>query len=384
LGWRQSFEALLKSHPGGGNAGLIPEAASHPTAPGFLRLRVTEIKPESQDVLSFTMQSVESAPLRPAIPGQYVVVRLPANAKGSPVFRSYSLSGAPSEQHYRISVKIEPNSVAGGYLHERVRVGDVLEVSLPRGSFIVEAGERPLILLSAGIGATPVLAMLYALESQRSTRPVLWLHAARDGAHHPFAAEVNRLVQALANGRSYVCYSQPDATDIVGREFDATGHLSQQVFEQVGVSPDADVYLCGPNRFMSDMREILTKLGISAERVHAEIFNGGESLTPGIAGTSRRAPHLPAKQSDVGVNVSFARSGIAVRWDASSYRSILELAEACDVPVRWSCRAGVCHNCESGLVSGSVAYAPEPLDTPAEGNLLICCSQPKGDVVIDL
>ena len=384
LGWRTSFEALLQNHPGGGNAGLIPDAAAHPTAPGFHRLRVTAIHRESADVLSFTMQPADGGPVAPAIPGQYVVVRLAPTADRPPIFRSYSISSLPSSEHYRISVKIEPSGVAGTYLHERVRVDDVLDVSSPRGSFIVEASERPLVLLSAGIGATPVLAMLYALESAHSARKVLWLHAARDGAHHPFAAEANRLVRALANGRSYVCYSRPEASDAVGQGFDAAGHFSQRVFDEVGLSQDADVYLCGPNRFMADMRETLAKCGISPERIHVEIFNGGESLTPGIASSPLTPPHVPAHQSDTGARVSFARSGITARWDASTYRNILELAEACDVPVRWSCRAGVCHNCESGLVSGSVAYSPEPLDKPADGNVLVCCSQPTGDVVIDL
>jgi ferredoxin len=135
---------------------------------------------------------------------------------------------------------------------------------------------------------------------------------------------------------------------------------------------------------MAGMRETLLRAGIVPGQIHEEIFNGGESMTPGIAAAPRRAPHPPSKQSDSGAMVSFARSGVAVHWDASAYRSILELAEACDVPVRWSCRAGVCHNCESGLVSGSVAYAPDPLDAPADGNVLICCSQPTSDVVIDL
>ena len=383
-GWRTSFEALLQNHAGSGNAGLAPQAAAHPSAPGFHRLRVTEIQPESADVLSFTMHSAEGGRVTPAMPGQYVVVRLPATAGGAQIFRSYSVSGPASTEGYRISVKIEPNGVAGTYLHDRVHVGDVLDVSTPRGSFVLEQSERPVVLLSAGIGATPVLAMLYALESAHSTRPVLWLHAARDGEHHPFAAEAHRLVQALANGRSYVCYSQPGASDKAGVSFDARGHLSQSVFDETGLSREADVYLCGPSRFMADMKETLAKSGVAPERIHVEIFNGGESLTPGIADGPRRAPHLPPKQSDTGARVSFARSGIAAHWDASAYRNILELAEACDVPVRWSCRAGVCHNCESGLVSGSVAYAPEPLDQPARGNVLICCSQPAGDVVLDL
>src|SRR6185437_5615276 len=107
-------------------------------------------------------------------------------------------------------------------------------------------------------------------------------------------------------------------------------------------------------------------------------------MMPGVVNAAVRPPHLPADDATTGPLVSFARSGIAVHWRPSAYQSILDLAEACDVPVRWSCRTGVCHNCESGLVSGEVAYGPEPLERPADGNLLICCSRPRGDVVIDL
>jgi ferredoxin len=169
-----------------------------------------------------------------------------------------------------------------------------------------------------------------------------------------------------------------------GKDFDATGHLSRSVFDEVGIPREADVYLCGPNNFMADMKEALAASGVASQRIHVEIFNGSESMTPGVVGTATRSPHVPKDDANSGPLVSFARSGIAAHWKASAYQSILELAEACDVPVRWSCRTGVCHNCESGLVSGAVAYEPQPLEKPADGNLLICCSQPIRDVVIDL
>jgi ferredoxin-NADP reductase/MOSC domain-containing protein YiiM len=385
-GWRSSFEALFRSQTatGGGNAGLMHPAAAHPAAPGFRPLGVTAIDEESADVLSLTMQSQDGQPLRMALPGQYVVLRLQVAAGRPPIFRSYSLSGPLSTEHYRISVKIEPNGAAGTYLRDHVRVGDILDVSSPRGSFVLQSGDRPLVLLSAGIGATPVLAMLHALAEAGSPRQVLWLHAARDRQHHPFAAEVRRLVLALTHGRMHVCYSRPGSNDRMGEDFDATGHLSRSVFDEVGISRESDVYLCGPTRFMADMKEALATLGLAAERIHVELFNGSESMTPGVVGSATRVPHLPKDDTNTGPLVSFARSGIAAHWKASAYQSILELAEACDVPVRWSCRTGVCHNCECGLVSGAVVYGPEPLEEPAEGNLLVCCSQPVRDVVIDL
>src|SRR6202030_3525195 len=339
---------------------------------------------ESADVLSLSMRHPDRQPLPPALPGQYVVLRLRRTGGGPPLFRSYSLSGPLSTERYRISVKIETNGAAGTYLREHVRVGDVLDVSSPRGSFILQSGERPVVLLSAGIGTTPVLAMPHALAAARSTRPVLWLHGARDRQHHPFAAEVSRLMLALAHGRSYVCYSMPGSRDKIGEDFDATGHLSRSAFDQVGVPPEADVYLCGPTRFMAEMKEALADLGVESERIHVEIFNGSESRTPGVVDAVTRAPHLPKDDANTGPLISFARSGIAAHWKASTYQSILELAEACDVPVRWSCRTGVCHSCESGLISGSVTYQPDPLDPPADGNALICCSRPQEDVVIDI
>ena len=132
------------------------------------------------------------------------------------------------------------------------------------------------------------------------------------------------------------------------------------------------------------MREALGTLGVARERIYVEHFNGGESMMPGLVGAVTRPPHPPEHDDVTGALVSFARSGISAHWNPSAYRSLLELAEACGIPVRWSCRAGVCHSCESGLVSGSVVYGPEPLEKPADGNLLVCCSQPIRDVVIDL
>jgi ferredoxin-NADP reductase len=207
--------------------------------------------------------------------------------------------------------------------------------------------------------------MLHALAATRSTRQVLWLHAARDRQHHPFVAEVRQLMLTFTNGRSYVCYSRPGSSDKPGEDFDRTGHMSQSVLEQIGIPVEADVYLCGPARLRADMKEALAAIGAPPERIHAELFNGSEPITPGVVDATKSAPHVPNDDTNTGPLVSFARSGIAAHWKGSAYQSILELAEACDVPVRWSCRTGVCHTCESGLVSGAVAYGPEPLEQPA-------------------
>jgi MOSC domain-containing protein YiiM/ferredoxin-NADP reductase len=385
-GWRWSFEALLRqdSTPGAtGNAGLVPPAAARAAAPGFRPLGVARIDRECADVISFSLQPTDGRPLTAALPGQFVVLRLRPRPDAPLLFRSYSLSGPLSDERYRISVKVEPNGAAGNYLHSSVRTGDVLDVSAPRGSFILQPGGGPVALLSAGIGATPVLAMLQALAASATSRAVWWLHGARDGTSHPFGAEVRQLLGTLARGRSHVWYSRPAPDDREGRDYDATGRLATRDFDRLGVPRDGDFYMCGPSSFLADLMTGLPAWGVPAGRIHFELFSGGPSLTPGVIGTSAGAPHQPAGTAGTGPLVSFARSGIATRWRGTD-QSLLELAEACDVPVRWSCRSGVCHNCESGLISGSVTYQPGPLDPPREGNVLICCSRPQGDVVIDV
>jgi ferredoxin-NADP reductase/MOSC domain-containing protein YiiM len=386
-GWRSSFEALLRSEQAqagaAGNAGLSAPAPA-PAAPGFLAVRVAQIDRESVDVISFSLEAAEARPLAMPLPGQFIVLRLRPKPDAPPLYRSYSLSGPPSSERYRVSVKIEPNSRAGTYLKSHVRTGDVLDASSPRGGFVLAAGEGPVVLLSAGIGATPVLAMLESLVASASRREVWWLYGARNGESHPFAVDTRRLIGTLARGRSHVRYSRPAAGDKLGQDYDAAGHLDRSVLEELGVPRDADFYLCGPSRFMQDLTAGLTALGVRKERIHTEIFAGLEAQMPGVVGGGQRAPHVPSDSPDTGPLVSFARSGIAARFSQARYQSLLELAEACDVPVRWSCRTGVCHTCESGLVSGLVAYDPAPLDPPAEGNVLTCCSRPNGDVVIDI
>ena len=212
---------------------------------------------------------------------------------------------------------------------------------------------------------------------------VWWLHAARDRAHHAFAQEAHDLLAALRPPRRCVTYSRPAPGDRLGQDFDRAGHLSPALLRELGVPQDADFYLCGPPGFLADFQKGLAEWGVPWPGVHAELFGPAPSLTPGIAGVADAAPHPPEGPAGGGPLVTFVRSGLAVPWD-SRFGSLLDLAEACAVPVRWACRSGVCHNCESGLVEGELAYAPAPLDQPAEGNALICCATPRTAVALDL
>jgi ferredoxin-NADP reductase/ferredoxin len=344
---------------------------------------VSRIERESASVVSLTLIPADGRPLVAAQPGQFVILRMQPEPKGPVLMRNYSLSNLPSADHYRVSIKLEVNGVASTYLHDQVRVGHLLDVATPRGNFTLQPGDNQVVLLSAGVGATPVLAMLHSLAAEISPREVWWLFGARNGEDHAFAEESRNLVKALPRGKSFIAYSRPGPRDRPGVDFDASGRITVEVLEKLGVPRDADFYLCGPAPFLRDLSNGLMAWGVSDDRVHTEIFGPGKPITPGVVDPSHAAPHPPEGPVGSGPRVSFVRSGLNVCWNAK-FSSLLDFAEACDVPVRWSCRTGVCHTCESGLISGSVDYQPEPLQPPAQGNLLICCSRPKGDLVIDL
>jgi ferredoxin-NADP reductase/MOSC domain-containing protein YiiM len=381
-GWQASFRALLAGDAGSGNAGLV--ATSPPPAwTGFRRLRVTAIQRESDSVISIGLDDPSGGPLPPARPGQYLTVRLQPDTEQRSVLRNYSLSGEPGGAAYRIAVKREPDGVASGYLHRRVAVGDVLEVAAPRGTFLLDQTRAPILLISAGIGATPVLAMLHALATEGSDREIWWLHGARRSSDHAFAAEARSLLASLPHARTLVCYSRPGPDDLEGRDFDRKGRLTASLLAELEPPRDAEAYVCGPAAFMDEISAGLAAAGLGAAHVHTEPFGPAPGLTPGIAAVPTRAPHPPAGEPGAGPTIEFARSNLAIRW-SENYASLLELAEACDVPVRWSCRTGVCHNCETTLIAGTLDYDPDPVEPPADGSALICCSRPHEDVVLDL
>jgi ferredoxin-NADP reductase/MOSC domain-containing protein YiiM len=385
-GWRSSFEALLeqerKDGTATGNPGLTAAPGPVPAWRGFRPFRVSRKMRESDNVTSLVLEPTDRLPVVGALPGQFVVLRLePASAPA--LIRSYSLSGEPNAASYRISVKREANGAASTYIADKLQVGDIVHASAARGSFTLQQSERPVILLSAGIGVTPVLAMLHMLAAEASTRKIWWLHGTRNGREHAFAAEARQLLRALAHCHSHICYSSPDPGDRPNLDFDTAGHLNLRLLQKLNVPRDGDFYICGPATFMSDLTSGLAASGVAQDRILTELFAARPPKTPGIAPSAHRPAHLPVDSSGSGPTVSFARSGLNVCW-RPSFRSLLELAEACDVPVRWSCRTGVCHACETGLVAGTIGYGPDPLDAPADGNVLICCSQPQGDVVIDL
>jgi ferredoxin-NADP reductase len=385
-GWKGSFDGFLQAAKIGihsGNPGLTPSNSPLPAWNGFRWVKVVEVHREAGEVVSVVLADPEGSPLPPALPGQFLVLRYLSDKNLPPVVRSYSISGAPDSGTYRISVKRGTGS-GSRHLADATQVNDRLEISAPRGEFVLRPGKRPVVLLSAGIGVTPVLSMLHSIASgsAESPREVWWIHAARSAREHVFAQEARQLLAAIPGSHSAIAYSQPGPTDHPGNDFYIQGHWDLAELKRLALPVEADFYVCGPSGFLKDMKRDLVCLGVQQDAIHHEVFGPADSIEPGVTRTDVKPPHSPVPLGTGGM-VSFTRSGLTVPWDRR-FKSILELAEACDVPVRWSCRTGVCHMCECGILDGRLRYAPEPLDRPALGNALICCSIPESPIELDL
>ncbi|WP_405866269.1 MOSC domain-containing protein [Streptomyces sp. NBC_00005] len=373
-GWQGSFRELLDADEASG-------ADNSPAWSGFRTLRVSEVTPESATVSSIHLTAPDGTRLPAAHAGQYLTLRIPGVGRTAPV-RSYSLSSVPDADGYRISVKHEPHGTASSYLTTKLQPGAVLEVAAPRGDFVLAEGTAPVLLVSAGIGLTPVLAMLHELAAQGSDREIWWIHGARGPREHPLAAEAHALLTSLPHAREHLFYS--GATHEERRRSHAgVGRLSKDKVTALSVPADAIAYVCGPASFMADMQAALTAAGLDPARIHTELFGALPSINPGLTGQAGRPPHQPSGPPGTGPLVTFARSGISVPFPDRG-RDVLELADACDVPARWSCRTGVCHTCATPLLSGDVTYSPLPLEPPPAGEVLICCARPGTDIVLDM
>lgn len=375
-GWQESFRELLAA-----SDAAATSDRTEPAWAGFRPLQVTKVVRETETVSSIYLAAPDGSPLPAARAGQYLTLRIPGAGQPAPV-RSYSLSCAPAAEAYRISVKREPHGTASGYLTRNVHVGAIVDAAAPRGDFVLGTGRNPVLLISAGIGVTPVLAMLHELVAAGSEREIWWLHGARQPRDHALAAEAHALLATLPQAHEHVFFSRAAATEDQGGHV-TSGRLTGEKLAELGIPADADAYICGPASFMADMRNALTAFGIEPARVHTELFGALPSINPGLAGRTAKPPHQPPGPPGTGPLVTFARSGISTRFPVAT-RCLLDLAESCDVPTRWSCRTGVCHTCATSVLSGEATYSPDPLESPPEGQVLICCARPTTAIVLDM
>ena len=264
----------------------------------------------------------------------------------------------------------------------RVKVNTLNIEGDGQADLVGHGGEFPVVLLSAGVGLTPLMSMLNAIVDTGSDRPTWFVHGSRNGREHAMGAQVRRIAQENSNVQTHIRYSRPGSEDLKGRDYDDEGHVDSDLVKNLLPGPDFDFYLCGPTPFMKSLFTGLLAWGVSESRLHYEFFGPASALDERAKiATPKRAAEITECCEDI--EVTFAKSGIKAHWNPS-FESILDLAEANGLSPDYSCRSGICHTCMCRLEAGEVDYVLEPLELPDQGSLLICCSKPTTPVVVDL
>ncbi len=380
-GWKQSFEQRLAK------AQVAAKAEEK-----YRTLVVTRKVPESESITSFYLTPEDGEPLDPFLPGQFLPLKMNIPGQYKPVFRTYSLSDRPGADHYRLTIKREaappdrPDvypGVSSNYFHDHVDVGSKLLARAPRGKFYLDPnGETAVALLSGGVGLTPLVSMLNAIVAAGSNRPTWFIHGSQNRRVHAMGEHVRRRAEENSNVHAHIRYSQPSAADIIGRDYDDEGHVDVELLKRLLPNNDCDFYLCGPTPFMRSLLNGLLVWGVPEPRIHYEFFGPASALKDRAkVATPKRVAEAAQCCSDI--EVTFAKSGVRANWNPS-FESILDLAQANGLSPDYSCRSGICHTCMVEMEEGEVEYVLEPLDPPDEGSVLICCSQPKTNVVVDV
>ena len=385
------------------DAGKTAAESASRAPTGFLRLRVSARTRESASIVSFELVPADGEALPPFVAGQFVTLRLPLPG-GERLLRTYSLSGDPADTaRWRISVKREPAPAGredlepgrgSSYLHDVVQVGDELDVAGPSGAFVCsDDTRRPVVLMSGGVGLTPLVSMLHRLRAMEGARErrVYFIHACENGAVHAFGREVQAVAAECPNLRVHTCYRQPGAQDRLAQSFDSEGLITRETLQGLLPLDDYEVYLCGPPAFMQANWRLLCSLGVARERIHYEFFGPATVLEADaepepVRETSSNEISCAKTKQEMDAHattVRFHPDAETVAWD-DRCESLLELAEQHGYAVPFSCRIGICNTCVTPLAQGNVEYATAPLDPPAEGAVLLCCAKPAGDVTLAL
>ncbi len=342
---------------------------------------IVRIERESEVICSYFLRRADGGGLPSYEPGQFLPIRLAVPGSAEPVKRTYTISDAPGGDHFRLSIKREGgNALVSTYIHDHFRVGTRLEAMAPRGSFVLDhSSRRPVALISAGVGITPMIAMAnFILKEGRRTRRfrrTYFIHGARNGRVHAFGAHIRAWAAENEAFTAHVRYSHPVAGDRPGITFDSEGHVDVALLKQVLPLDDYDFYLCGPAMFMQSLFDDLTTLGIREQRIHYESFGPATVLT----GHDKAASELArASSSSAPVTVSFAASGVEAQW-TPEHGTLLELAEAAGLTPEFSCRSGICGTCATKLRCGAVDYVEEPSADHDGDEVLICCSTPRSN-----
>ncbi|MBI3884993.1 MAG: 2Fe-2S iron-sulfur cluster binding domain-containing protein [Opitutae bacterium] len=352
---------------------------------GIRKFTVAQKVKEAEDTFSFYLEPHDRKPLPQFKPGQYLTFALNIPGSAKQVVRCYSLSDIGRRTHYRVTIKRclpppkteHPPGVGSSFFCDTVQAGDIVDAKAPNGHFFLDMEKpRPVVLISGGIGVTPMVTMANALTEAGDTREIWFFFGARNSTDHMFKTYMTEIAAKNPNVHMQVCYSKPLPTDVKGRDYQHEGRVTVDLFKALLPSNNYDYFLCGPGPFMESITSDLTAWGVPDAWVHFEAF--------GPASVKKKAP---AKTADAGapaataVEVTFAKSGKKVLWDGS-HDSVLALADEHGVKIDAGCRAGGCGSCVVAIKSGAVEYAGAPPEVEA-GSCLSCICKPKGALVID-
>ena len=382
--WRQGFTELLTTAGDQIKKGKAPARAWQ----GFRPFIVDQKVEESQTITSFYLVPEDGKPLPVYMPGQFLTFKLTIPGHRKPEIRNYSLSDSPGHpEYYRVTIKREPvpeiPSVvsASNYFHDQVEPGTRLQVAAPRGDFFLDPHEEtPVVLLSGGVGLTPMISMLNAIAESGKKRPTWFVHGTQNGIHHAMCKHMRRVAAEKDNVTLHIRYSRPQPEDIKGRDYDSIGHVTVDLLRELSADKDMDFYLCGPPPFMKSLMKELRDWGVPENRIRFELFGPAALLQEG-----KRPIRLKKKpvSGEEAFEVVFSQSGVTAKWDGE-YANLLDFAEDQGVFPDFSCRSGICHTCMYELLDGEVDYTLEPLDPPYPGHVLLCCTRPKSNLVIDV
>ncbi|MCZ3380720.1 NO-inducible flavohemoprotein [Kosakonia sp. SOY2] len=240
---------------------------------GTRPFRLVEKKPQSALITSFEFEPVDGQPVAAYQPGQYLGVWLKPEGFANQEIRQYSLTRKPNGKSYRIAVKREAGGQVSNWLHNSAKVGDIVHLAAPAGDFFIDVqSNTPVTLISAGVGQTPMLAMLDSLSKSQHAAQVNWFHAAMNGEVHAFADEVSKLGASLNHFYQHVWYQQPAAAEVNNGRYHSEGLMDLHALEGKFSDPAMQFYLCGPVGFMQFVAQQLVTLGVNKESIHYECF----------------------------------------------------------------------------------------------------------------
>ena len=358
-------------------------AEQHETAGkwhGLRKFRIEGKVVEATDTVSLYLAPHDGRPIPDYMPGQHLTIALRIPGVAKPVVRCYSLSDASGQSTYRITVRKAspptpelPAGQASSYLVDATQEGDILDCRAPNGSFVLDLDStQPIVLIAAGVGITPLLAMLNAVVKRGTPRVVHLFYGVRNRATHAFRTHLNRISDDHPDVHVHTFYSQPSHSDRQGDDFDAEGRVSLALLRQRLPSNNFAFYLCGPPAMLDEMAAALRQWGVPAVDIHVEAFGAGSIKV-------RRTTTLDTQSP---ATVQFTRSEKLVVWDGQ-HDSLLELAESQGIPLDAGCRAGNCGTCVVALKAGRIVY-PEGVDPDVEeGSCLACVAVPVGVVEVD-